>query len=140
MRRRDQGSALIEAAFVLPVFALLLCGSLDIASMLRLNQVATSAARAGIHRALQSDPHSLDLTAIEAAAMADAGTGFTARAERVCACAEDEPAVSCAAAKCGASRVSYIRVETRAELKPFIRYPGMGSAFHIQSAAMARVE
>ena len=130
MRRRGEtGSALIEAAFVLPALALLICGSVDIARALSLTQIAATAARAGAHRALEADPHSVDLSAIESAATADAAMrGFTARASRACSCGPESRAESCDVVRC-ASRASYIRVETSAEMKLFIRYLGVASPF-----------
>jgi hypothetical protein len=143
MRRRHSqtGSALIEAAFVLPVFALLICGSLDIARVLQMNQVAAAAARAGVHHALGADPHILDLSAIENAAGVGAGQpGFAAKASRVCACTPDAAPSSCDTLRCSNLRLSYLRVETSAQMKPLIRYPGVPSLVAVRSEAFMRIE
>ena len=143
MRRRnpESGSALIEAAFVLPVFALLVCGSLDIARVLQVNQVAAAAARAGVHHALGADSHILDLSTVENAAIADAALpGFSATASRVCACAPEAATASCDTLRCSNARRSYLRVETTAPLRPLIRYPGVPAIFTVRSEALMRVE
>jgi len=141
--RRDprKGSALIEAAIVLPIFALLVCGSVDIARTLHLSQVGAAAARAGMQTAFGSDPHALDLNAAENAALADAaGTGFTAKASRVCSCSSSAPLVSCDATACPARMTAYLRVETRVLIEPLMRYPGVPSPFTIRSEAVLRIE
>ncbi len=141
MRRRNQrGSALIEAAVVLPVMGLVLCASIDIGRVLQLGQVASAAARAGVHRALFEDAHTVDLKVIEDAAVADAGLpGFSAKASRVCACGVEDPETrSCDLVKCGASRWSYIQVDTQVELKPMMKYPWIPAV--VRGQALMRVE
>jgi Flp pilus assembly protein TadG len=134
-----RGSALIEAAIVLPVFALLACGAADYARALYLGQVAAASARAGAHRALIESPQSLG--AIEQAAIAAAGDArITARATRECVCQVTEQTRQCDAVRCTGSRFTYVRVETGFELQPLLRYPGMASPYRAHGEATVRVE
>lgn len=132
---------MIEAAITLPMFALLLCGTADISRTLYLNQVATAAARAGVHRALQGDPQAVDLAAVEEGSARDAGlAGFTAKATKVCACGTEGDIGSCEVLRCSGARSLYVRVETSIEIKPFMRYPGLPSPYVVRGHALLRLE
>jgi len=140
-RHGRSGSALIEAAVVLPVFALMVAGTLDASRALYLGQAAMSAARAGAHRALRCDIHALDLEAIKTAAKAAAGVPeLSATATRVCACSPESEVSPCDAVACGAAREGYVRVETRIEFKPYLRYPGFQSPYTIRGEAVVRLQ
>lgn len=140
-KRRQSGSALIEAAITLPMFALLLCGASDVSRTFFLSQVAITAARAGALHALRSDPHTLDLGAVEQAAASDAGgIGVSAKAERVCACSPEGKTSSCGGMRCPAAHLSYVVVHTSVKMQPFMHYPGMASPYIVRAEALIRVE
>lgn len=134
---RRRGSALIEAAFVLPMFGLLVFSSVDLTKMLNGTQIAAAAARAGVHRALLPGA---DLSAVEAAAVAGGGSGVSARASKGCACSAEAKPADCEAVRCVNTRAAYVHVATRVELNPFLRLPGMVLPTAATGDAWVRVE
>jgi hypothetical protein len=131
-----RGSALIEAALVLPVFGLLALGTSDLTRTLYLRQVTEAAARAGAHRALLCPPGAADLRAIEQAAAADgASSAVSARARRLCSCEAAEAPRPCETVKCTSPRAIYVRVETSAPMKPVLPLPESA----VRASAMLRV-
>lgn len=140
-RRNRRGSALIEAAFILPVISLVLCGSIDVVRAVHLSRITLAAARTATHAGLGADLSHADLSEIEAAARADAGmTQLQVKASLYCDCGSGETIQPCGQVWCPNRRATYLRVETSVPAHPLLRVSGIGSADQVRSEAMLRVE
>lgn len=115
LQRDTRGSALIEAALCLPVLALMLCGGTDLIRANRLNQVVTSATRAGVQYAILNPA---DLDGVKAAVLkAAAGDRVVAIVKR---------------------SGRYISIEAQAEMRPIFNVSA--SAFPKTASAKATVQ
>jgi Flp pilus assembly protein TadG len=146
----EGGHSFIELAIILPVFALMLLGAIEIGRMAYLGIAVHSAARAGVQYGAQNASTAINSTGMVAKANADASNitearwwgssaAFTATASYFCQCA-DGSSSTCAAASCsGSQRYTFVQVDTAALYTPFFQYPGLPPSQTLRGHAIMRV-
>ena len=149
--RGDAGQSLVELALIVPVFAVLILGAVELGQLVYAAIEVSEAARAGVAFGAQSAAASAQTAAIEQAAINDAAdvTGLTATATTFCSCSNATSApviqVPCgtAIATCGAANasvVNYVQVNTTATITPLIHLPGIPVGYPLFGQAIMRVE
>jgi Flp pilus assembly protein TadG len=138
--RRDEGSALIELALLLPVFLLLFVGSIDFGRAFYAAIEVSSAAEAAAWYGAQQPS---DTSGIQAAAVLDAAdvNNLTATVASGCQCSDGssvEPGCTSVPSGCSANVVSYVQVITNATYTPILKYPGIPSTIPLQGVARMR--
>lgn len=142
--RDERGASLVELAFVLPLFPLLLFGAIDFARAFYLSVEVAGAAQAA---ALYGSQNPQDTTGMQNAAMDDApnvpnlsagtptygtecpdGSLYTAGASTV-------PSTSSCSGQTGVFRVN---VTVTGTYSPFIPWPGVPSSMTLSSSASMR--
>lgn len=147
---QESGAALVELAFTLPMFLLLVLGTAEVANIawasIQLNNAAHAAAQFGsLKRA-----NAADTTDLETAAQNEAPAltiTFPSAPVIDCTCvtpstgAETSP-VTCTStyattAPCASPNVIFttIHVTTQAVVKPLIHYPGLPASYTLQGNA-----
>jgi Flp pilus assembly protein TadG len=129
--RSERGTSLIEFAVILPVFALLLVGLIELGRFTYFWIVAEHAARAGVQYGAQNLATASDaannLGATDAAAMTDAQiSGWTAKSSLACT-------LNGASAPCPANNsnavspnlVYYVQVQVTGTIHSLFNYPGL---------------
>ena len=143
--RRQAGQSLVELAFIMPVFTLLLAGAADFARFAYASIEAIAAARAGVQYGAQSYLTAVDLSGMVNAALADGAdvSSLQATASQFCVCSNGT-VITCAnaATTCVAPAhiIQYVQVNTTAQLIPIFPYPGLPSAFTVNGQATMRVQ
>ncbi len=152
----DRGSALIELSLVMPLFVLLTLGWVDFARMAYFSIEASNAARAGVAYATQGTAFASNTSGIQAAADNDApnltsAATLAVTSNTVCQCDNagtfttiGTTASACAAASSSClspSRViSYVQVNTSAQVSTICAYPGVPSVLTVRGQAIMRVK
>jgi len=138
--RREEGSALIELALMLPVFALIFMGLVDLGrgyfAAIEVSSAAASAASYGSQQPF-------DTAGIKAAALLGAAdvNNLTATVSSGCECSDGtsvQPGCASTPANCSTDFVTYVQVTTNASYTPLFRYPGLPSTYNLQSRAQMR--
>ena len=150
MRTRDSshesGSALLELAFSLPLFVLLILGSAEIANMAWASVQLNNAAHAGAQFGSLSRANAADMTDIEAAAQNEAPSltvTFPAAPVLACSCVTAptgvQTAYSCSSVQsnCPSPNVilASIQVTTAAVVRPLVHYPGFPASYTMHAQA-----
>lgn len=142
---QEGGQSLLELAFMLPVFALLLAGAADFARFAYASIEVSNAAHAGVQYGAQSYLTAVDLAGMAQAAINDAPdvSSITATANQSCACSNGM-ATTCknAATTCIAPVriIQYVQVNTTARLNPIFQYPGLPTTLTVNGQATMRVQ
>jgi Flp pilus assembly protein TadG len=139
----ERGASLVELAFVLPLFPLLLFGAIDFARAFYLSVEVAGAAQAA---ALYGSQNPTDMTGMQNAAQADAPNvpSFSVTtATHGCECADGTSYVpSClpAAPSCTSNGggVQRVNVTVTGTYSPFIPWPGVPSSMSLSSSASMR--
>lgn len=143
LRRGEEGSSLIELALMMPVFALILVGSVEVAQLAYASIEVTSAARAGAEYGAQTHD-----TAADAAGMQTVATGagpnvpnMQATATTFCTCS-DGSSITCsnAGTSCSARINEYVQVNTSASVTSLFHIAGLPRTFTLKGVAVQRVE
>jgi Flp pilus assembly protein TadG len=143
--RDDEGSSLLEIAFLMPVFMLMLIGATEMGRVAYYAIEVTSAARAGAVYAAQTRVTAANTTNIALAANTDAANvgGVATQATASCICTSGTT-ITCsnAATNCTSpSRIEeFIQVKTSATINPIFNYPGMPTSFALTGESTMRVE
>jgi Flp pilus assembly protein TadG len=138
--KREEGSALIELALLLPVFLLLFVGMVDFGRGFFAAIEVTSAAEAA---ATYGSQQPTDTSGIQAAAVMAAGdlNNVTSTVATGCQCADGtsvDPGCNTPPTNCASNVVSYVQVTTNAPYIPLFKYPGLPSIITLQSTAQMR--
>jgi Flp pilus assembly protein TadG len=137
---REEGSALIELALLLPVFLLLFMGTVDFGrgffAAIEISAAAEAAATYGVQQPS-------DTAGIQAAAALGAANvnNVTTTVATGCQCSDGtsvQPGCATPPTNCPANLVTYIQVTTNASYVPMFKYPGLPSAYTLQSTAQMR--
>jgi Flp pilus assembly protein TadG len=134
------GSSLIELALFLPIFLLLLVGTIDFGRGYYANIEVTSAAEAAAWYGVQQPA---DTSGIKAAATLDAAdvNNLTTTVVTGCECSDGtsvQQGCTSPPTSCSATVVNYVQVTTNATYTPIINYPGIPSSFALQGSARMR--
>jgi len=141
--RTPRGQSVVEIALVTPLLLMLLVGTIEIGRYAYYSIEASSAARAGVQYGAQSLAYSKDLAGITQAAQKDAPEvpAMDVSAANQCACS-NSPAnlVGCPARDCTPGHgVVFLKVDTKANIRPLFRLPGLSLSFAARGQAIMRV-
>ena len=144
--RGGSGQSLVEFALTMPLFILILIGTVEFARFAWATIEAANAARAGASYGAQSHITAADTTGIEAVALDDGInlSGLTATAFQSCACSTAPSAtITCSTALTAcpspATIQVYVQVNTTATVTPLMTYPGLPAQFTAQGQAIMEV-
>jgi Flp pilus assembly protein TadG len=139
-RKREEGSALIELALLLPVFLLLFMGTVDFGrgffAAIEVSEAAEAAATYGSQQ--PSDTAGIQAAAAMAAANVNNVTTTVATG---CQCSDGtsvQPGCATPPTNCPANFVTYIQVSTNAPYSLLFKYPGLPSSITLQGTAQMR--
>jgi len=144
----DKGQAVIEMMILLPVFLVLMIGTVEFGRLAYAYIEVADAARAGVQYGALNHATASDNTGMQQAAINDAPDvyGLTATSSHSCACS-NAPAlsVSCTATPpcTGTNRlIEWVQVNTSVQVDPVFRFPGIppaGKNFVLKGQAIMRV-
>lgn len=140
--RHDAGQAIIELAFSLPVFALVLVGVAEFGHFAYNAIEISNAAHAGVQYGAQNHITASDTAGMQLAATQDGAnvTSLAAIPTHFCVCSNGG-ASTCQATDCSGARiVEYVQVNTSASVKPIFNYPGISKTLTLTGKAIMRVE
>jgi Flp pilus assembly protein TadG len=141
--RHDLGQALIELTLMLPIFLLLMIGTVEFGRLAYAYIEVADAARAGVQYGAQNRATSSDNTGMQQAAINDAPEihGMTAVATHSCLCSTGSGGATCLATACtgGARLVEWVQVNTSAVVDPLFHLPGLPNTFTLKGQAIMRV-
>lgn len=146
--RDERGSALVEAAFALPLLAIVVLGAADFGRLFYRTMAVTHAARAGAQYGAQGSAAAVDATAMQAVAIDDATANdvpsgqITAHATHSCTCfnGASESSVACTAGTCANQLRVYVTVTTQSSLTTIVDYPGIPHTLSIVRTARMRAQ
>jgi Flp pilus assembly protein TadG len=138
--KADRGQALIELALTVPLFALLLFGSLEIGKVIYASIELSDAAMAGVQYGTRSPTAAADTGGIQNAAAADAANlTINTNVSRSCVCS-DGTASTCQPTDCSGSNIeTVLTVQTQATIDPLIHVAGLPNTFTVQGQAIQKV-
>jgi Flp pilus assembly protein TadG len=144
--RDDSGTSLIEFALVLPVFAFLLVGMIEVGRYAYFAILASHAARAGVQYAAQTTQTAADANsngpATRSAALADAQNLSTFTVHSSITCTINGQASTCpqnTANSVPANLVYYVQVQVSGTFHSLLNYPGIPSSIPISATAVMPV-
>lgn len=144
--RDGSGQSLVELALTMPLFILILIGTVELARFAWATIEAANAARAGASYGAQSHITAADTAGIEAVALNDGVnlSGLTATATQSCACSTSPSStITCSTALTAcpspATIQVYVQVNTSATVTPLMNYPGLPKQFTAQGQAIMEV-
>jgi len=141
----EQGSSLIELAFLMPVFLLLIMGATEFGWLAYDSVAVSNAAYAGAAYGAQSRTTAMDITNMEAAAIEDGANvaGMTATATTSCTCSSGT-AITCANSVTTCSSpdriFELVQVNTSATVTPILHVANLPVAFTLHGQAILRVQ
>ena len=143
--RKETGQALVELAFVVPIFTILLIGAAEFGRLAYADIEVCNAARAGAAYGSQNHVTATDTTGIQTAATQDAPNvgGITATVTNTCSCSDGTYGVTCANAgtKCvSPGRIlETVQVNTTATVNVGFHIAGTATSFTLHGLANMRV-
>ena len=131
---------MVELALLVPVVALVLVAAADFARVYYMSTALVSAARAGVEYGAQSTTAASDTAGMKQAALNDATnlSGVTATASKFCECPPSTSHVSCSPTCSGMEM--YVQVNTSANFRTLVSYPGIPSTVTLNESALMRAE
>jgi len=150
--RRSRGSALVEAAVIMPVMFLMLAGTMDFGRIFYTGVALASAARAGVQYASFTPGNAGNFDAIKQAAQDDAANqglaanSITVTAKTFCQCTGTSTAITyntCTVTTCSGSTgppPSYSEVTVAYTFTTLLNWPGIPSTTTISRMARLRVQ
>ena len=151
--RCDSGQALVETAFSLTLFIVMILGAVEFGRMTYAGIQVGNAAKAAAQYASQSPATATDYTGIQSAAKAEYDTPAsltlvspTKSADYTCTCPGSNTSVSCTnnsitSPTCtgGAAVEVTVNVQTRVAYTPTIHLPGVPGTFNLNGFAKQKV-
>ncbi|HUY28670.1 MAG TPA: TadE family protein [Candidatus Binataceae bacterium] len=144
------GQSIVEAALIAPILMLILLVVVEAGRMMYLSIALAHAAEAGAVYGATTTTDG-DISGMQSAASKDVqssglfsnlypNNGFTAAASNFCQCA-DGSATSCTNNTCASGQfVVFVQVKTSGNYSTLVTYPGLPSAFAMNSQATQRVQ
>ena len=145
IRRSEYGGAIVELAFITPIFCLMFIGAAEFSRLAYFAIEISNAAHAGAAYGAQNHATASDAAGMRQAAINDAAnvSGMTASATHVCVCTNGT-AITCANAitSCVSPARIYedVIVTTTATIDPIFHYPGVPTTFTMNGNATMQVE
>ena len=138
--RSDRGQSLIELAVSVPVLALLLFGSVEVAKVIYASVEVSDAALAGVQYGTRNPITAADSAGIQNAAAADVpNLALTTTSSLSCMCS-DGSASTCQPTDCANSNIeTVLTIQTQSTVDPLIHLPGLPETFTIQGKAIQKV-
>jgi len=142
---REEGGSLLEIAFLMPMFMLMLIGAAEMGRVAYYAIEVNSAARAGAVYAAQTHITAANTTNIALAANTDAANvgGVTTQVTTSCTCTSgtditcSDPISSCASPY----RIEeFVQVKTSATINPIFNYPGLPVSYALSGQSTMRVQ
>jgi Flp pilus assembly protein TadG len=145
--REDNGQAIVELALTLPLFLLLLLGTVEFGRLAYASIEVANAAHAGAQYGSENRINAANISGMEQAATNDAHdvtAGLTATATYFCTCSNGTGGTSsdCTATYCTGSGIildEYVKVNTTATVDPLFHYPGLPTTWTLQGQSIMRV-
>ncbi len=141
----ESGNALIELAFSLPLFLILILGTAEIANLAWASVQVNNAARAAVAYASASRANAASLNILSVAQAEAPSLSITSPSgpiPQVCYCVTDgtsgPPASGCTNAtltSCAPPSVIAVQVNLQAVVTPFIHYPGLPATYTVNAQA-----
>ncbi len=140
------GSAIVELALVVPIFAALLLGAAELAMVEYAAIETTNAARAGVAYGSATAASTLSaaqITAMQTAATNDGAnvSGLTATGTQFWSCSNTPSTQNTSSPTCtsGNSVLHYVQVTTSATVTPVVHFSGLPVSYTITGTAIMRV-
>jgi Flp pilus assembly protein TadG len=144
MTRDNTGGAIVELALVVPIFAALLLGAAEFASLEYAGIETSNAARAGVAYGSQSSTTAADTSGMQAAATNDGKdvSGLAAVAKQFWSCSNAPSTQSSSPPTCSSGNhlLNYVQVTTTATVTPVVHLPGLPAVFTLHGLAIMRVQ
>jgi Flp pilus assembly protein TadG len=150
--KREEGQALVETAFSMGLFIVLMLGAVEIGRLAYFSSEVGNSAKAAAQYASQSAATAADLSGILSAAQSEYATPSsvtlispTATSGYACTCAGSGVSVSCAnnslsSPACPGSFMEVtVTVQTQVSFNPGIHIPGLPGPFLIKGTAKQKV-
>jgi Flp pilus assembly protein TadG len=136
----QRGQSLIELAVVVPVIALLVFGSVEIAKVIYASVEVSDAAMAGVQYGTRNPIAAADSTGIQNAAAADVpNLNINTTSSLSCICS-DGSASTCQPTDCSSSNIeTVVTVQTQSTIDPMVHFPGLPSTYTVQGKAIQKV-
>ncbi len=138
-----RASVAIELALLTPVLLFMLIGLIDFGGAIHERMQLTSAARAGVQFALQSNANIDDIAGI-LLAVTTAGeldtADITVTTTQFCGCADGSAAACDAFCTGGGSAGTYVSVTVVEQFSTLFPYPGLGNPITLEGEAILRVK
>lgn len=136
----ERGQSLIELAFSVPFFALMIFGSVEIARVIYVSVEVSDAALAGVQYGTRNPLTAADPSGIQNAVSADAPNLLvTANSSLSCICS-DGSASTCQPTDCATSNIETIlTVKTESKVIPLVHLPGLPDTFTVHGQAIQKV-
>lgn len=136
----DRGQSLIELAVSVPIIAMLIFGSVEVAKVIYASIEVKDAAMAGVQYGTRNPIAAADSTGIQDAAAADApGMTLTTTSSLSCICS-DGSASTCMPTDCPSSNIeAVLTVNTQSTIDPLIHIPALPETFIVQGQAIQKV-
>ena len=131
----DSGQSLIELALCMPLFLVILLGTVEMANVAWAAIQVNNAARAGAQFGSQSNINAANTSAIQTAAQNDApNLTLTTTSSQPCQCVNtsgNATGAACTQTACVAPNVimDYVQVHSQATITPVFRYPGLPTSY-----------
>jgi len=147
--RSERGAALVEAALVLPLFALILAGTIDFGRVMYTLLAVQGAARAGAAYGTQSNIKAFDTNGIRSATTTAAAdiSGFTVTAPAAgstptCKCwdGSTETAMAACTSTCAGTVRLYVTVTGQKTFTTAVAYPAIPSSLTITRSVTMRAQ
>src|SRR5579859_3693250 len=122
--RSERGQSLIELAISIPVMAMLIFGSVELAKVIYASLEVTDAAMAGVQYGTRNPIAAADSTGIQNAAAADApNLTITSTSSLSCVCSDGSTS-NCQPTDCPNSNIeTVLTVQTQSTIDPLIHFP-----------------
>ena len=139
---RRAGNMLIEFALMSSLLFLVMFGVIDFSRIFSVACEVQGAARAGTQYGMLSPAHYNDLTGMQNAALANAGSpaGMTATASQFCACSIGGAQQSCPATCSTGAPETYIQMVVSMPYTTTFTYPGIPHTTNLSGSSVVRVQ
>lgn len=136
----ERGQSLIELALSVPVIAMLLFGSLEVAKVIYASVEVRDAAMAGVQYGTRDPIAAADSTGIQNAAAADApNLVITTTSSLSCVCSDGSTS-TCQPTDCPNSNIeTVLTVQTQSTIDPLIHLPDLPATYTVQGQAIQKV-
>lgn len=136
----ERGQSLIELAVSVPVLALMIFGSVEVAKVIYASVEVSDAALAAVQYGTRNPISAADTTGIQNAASADVpNLTISTTSSLSCVCS-DGTASTCQPTDCPSSNIeTVVTVQTQSTIDPVVHFPGLPRSYTVQGQAIQKV-